>query len=456
MLTLVPRKRNPCLMSIESASDARQNKTEHSPRSQALYTLLSGFVIAYGDMLHAEEPATKTTPTVVRVQETTDAIEDLKRTLQTRTPQLNDPNYFVREDTQLIIRTAIRRALDQRNPLPTDIRPYMTSPHEVDGSVEIFKRLDGLKEFLRTMEDDLPGRIAAPTKSTSLHTLLKHQFHCDISAIDPTLQKKLENYRTGTDGELSATAFQRLCGEIHALPVLEPQGFSLRSMQEGESFLMRESVGVVKKKVGEGFSRDVFLIPDKGTILSVLHRSEEEKEFDAQLIFLDQIPGEDDSIPTRIANTVPLSWTTGEGQSTPHMKTEIPLFQKHTLALIAQVPEVFQLAEHKIIDAGLQTFYMKTPEKQLYETWTTDVQGTMWKDVEWPKTTNEQDMYSYQLVATNQIEARDAAGKKLEVRISGLNFCHRDFSFTVSTKVRPSTLNVRAFTEIQTERIKLP
>lgn len=447
-------------MSIESAPDVRQNLYERTPRLTTLLALVSNFALAYGAIANAQQP--QITSSLPSAKKTVDPFQDVKKTITESIPELNHTLYPVREKAQLRIKQAIRKALDRKNPLPDTLKKSLVVPYQSGGTIETFKRMEDVSAFTDDMEAELPGRIS-PENETSVQRLLEAQFHCRITVDDPVLQKKLQVYDTCTEGEKSGDAFVRMCRDLQAIPVPTPDGFLLRPIQDGEEFRSNDTMGLIKIGGPKINYREAFLLPDKGAILSLIaEKTKTEEELQEEMTALFFAKPEDtvtESVPTKTMDASLLAWSKDEYQQTPKHKTWAPLAQKKFDAITARKPVSFTIptAQPKLMPAGLQTLCIpSTPEKQADGSWMTIVKGTIWECVEWPKTTNEEDMFSYQLVAANKILGTTKDGRTMHGTLSDLHFCKRDMSFSVTTAECPTALQVRAFTSVQQEQITLP
>lgn len=453
-------------MSIESAPDVRHIPHEHTLRLKTLFTLVSVFLIAYGDTLHAETPAqtTRKKPTA-RPYPALDALETV---IKAETPLLNHQLCNTREEALLHIKIAIREALHHQNPLPDYAKTILSVPYKVDDYVEAHKRMQDARTFLDELEEELPGRIAVSDANTAFNSLLEEQFHCRITADDPVLRSRLQEYKTGTDAEQSGKAFERMCHHLQAIPLPVANGFFLRPIQEGEEFRTNERMGMVTIGGPKIQYREAFMLPDKGMILTLTaaqrNETEEEKmdrkEEEYIALFFQKIPEPTESvfIPTKITGAPFHPWNKDNSQSTPSSTTWIPLMEKTCTAMIGKKPASYDIptAQPTVISLGLQTLYVQSSEKQADGTWITHMKGTVWEGVEWPKTTNEEDMFSYQLVAGNQVSALTADDETMDAIVYDLHFCKRELEFFLKTAQHPQTVRIRAYTEISKEEITLP
>lgn len=446
-------------MSLESVSYARQNTQEHAPRLTALYALLSGFAMAYSQYtagtVSAEEPKNTLSAVSLSVSERHSCLDRLKQTIDLHKNQLDDANYTVREQAQAHIEKAIRNALDYRNPLPPEVRQWMHVSRKSKGTLETFKRMQRAAELLTELEYELPSRIASPDAQTSMQTLLERQLHCTLKTTTAKLKQELQEYRTGTDGECSDGAFLRLCTDLDAIPIPCTDGFILQPRKPGEDLKIQDSIASILLHDGTAFHREVFAMPDKGAILTML---EELKDANGDpLIFPENVQHFD---PTPLCRSQGgfLPWTTSEGQQTPQSKNDAPISARTFRTLVATHPVIATLTpDTKRISLGWQSFSMNhTPQKELYGTWNTCLTGTIWEGVEWPDTTNEEDMFSYQLLAADKIVGIDAKGQDMKTEVSRLNICKRDFSLTVRTPSFPASFRIRAFTLMKEHFLTLP
>ncbi len=448
-------------MSIESAPLVRQTRPEYTTRFTTLLALVSGFTMAYGAMLHAEDPS-KTSKSPAS-KHNPEPLADVRKIVDITIPELNHTLYPVREKAQLRIKQAIREALERQNPLPETLKKSFVVPYESGGTIETFKRMANISEFTAELEEELPGRIAAPDADTTLTMLLEDQFHCRMRAEDPVLRAKLEDYKIGAEGEKSGSAFVRMCRDLDAIPIPTTDGFLLRPIQDGEEFRASDTMGLVTIGGPKIQYREAFLLPDKGVILSLIDpekkTEEEEQQEMTRLFFAKPEDLFTEPTPTKTINAPLVSWSKDEGQQTPKEKMWTPLSQKKFNAMTARKPVSYALptAQTKLIPAGLQSFCIPSaPEQQPDGTWVTIVKGMIWECVEWPVTTNEEDMFSYQLVAANRLHGITKDGRRIDATVSDLHFCKRDLSFSVQTMECPSVLHIRAFTDMQKEEITLP
>ncbi|UPA22985.1 hypothetical protein K8942_02105 [Candidatus Peribacteria bacterium] len=446
-------------MSLESASYARQNTQESAPRLTTLYALLSGFAMAYSgftpDPSHAQEPKNTVNTVSQSARGRHTCLDALKQVIDTHKHQLDDAEHAVREQAQAHIEKAIRNALDYRNPLPPEVKQWMSVPRESGGGIEVFKRMQVAAEVLTELEHELPGRIASPDAQTSMKTLLERQLHCNITATTPELGQKLQEYRTGTDGECSDGAFLRLCTDLDAMPIPSADGFILQPRKPGEDLKIQDSIASILLHNGNAFHREVFIMPDKGAILTML---EELKDKNGDpLIFLENLQ-HFDTTPTFRSQGGFLPWTMSEGQQTPPSKNDAPFSTRKFRTLVGIQPAIAILTpDTKRISLGWQSFFMnQTPQKELYGTWNTCLEGTIWEGMEWPDTTDQEDTYGYQLVAASKIVGIDANGQDMKTEVSGLNVCKRDFSLTVRTPSLPASFRIRAFTHMKEHLLTLP
>lgn len=447
-------------MQIESAPDVRQNLYERPPRLITLLALVSHFALAYGDIANAQQP--QITSSHPFAKKTADPFQDVQKTIEESIPELNHTLYPVREKAQLRIKQAIREALERKNPLPETLKKSLVVPYESGGTIETFKRMEDVRAFTDDMEAELPGRIS-PDNETSIQCLLETQFHCRITVDDPLLQRKLEQYEVHAEGEKSGDAFVRMCRDLQAIPVPTPDGFLLRPIQDGEEFRANDTMGLINIGGPKIQYREAFLLPDKGVILSLItEKTKTEEEFlQEEMAALFSKPEDTitELIPTKTLDASLVAWSKDEYQQTPKHKTWTPLSQKKFDAITARKPMTYTLptADTKMIPAGLQTLCIPSaPEKQSDGSWVTVVKGTILECIDWPKTTNEEDMFSYQLVAANKILGTTKDGRTMHGTLSDLHFCKRDMSFSVTTAECPTALQIRAFTSLQQEQITLP
>lgn len=407
------------------------------------------------DPSSAQEPKNTTNAVSQSVRGRHTCLDALKQVIDTHKHQLDDAEYAVREQAQAHIEKAIRNALDYRNPLPPEAKQWMSVPRESRGTIEAFKRMQKAAEVLTELEHELPGRIASPDAQTSMHTLLERQLHCSITATTPELRQKLQDYRTGTDGECCDGAFLRLCTDLGALPIPCTHGFILQPRKPGEDLKIQDSIASILLDDGNAFHREVFVMPDKGSILTML---EELKDANGDPLIFPENFQHFDPTPTCRSQGGFLPWTTSEGQQTPQSKNDAPFSTRKFRTLVATHPAIATLTpDTKGVSLGWQSFFMNhTPQKELYGTWNTRLEGTIWEGVEWPDTTNEEDMFSYQLVAAGKIVGIDANGQEMKTEVSALNVCKRDFSLTVRTPSFPASFRIRAFTHMKEHLLTLP
>jgi len=450
-------------MPLESTTVASET-ARFTPRNY-LFPLTSAFILAYAEIINGVAHAQSAHPTAQQAAEHEEnekavwPLDRLKEVLGNETPKL-DAEFKIREEAELKIRTALRNALYQRNPLPQEIHDLMKVPRISNGTMETFARMRGIKESVITDQLEMPGRIASPDEKTTLTSILERQFDCTITTDDASLKERLAQHRYGMEGDTSGAAFERLCQHSLCIPIRTRKGFFLKPMLPGAELRMNGFMGLVTQGQDEKRRTEVFMLPDKGIILTTEIEAEKNNANEGP----DFNPGP--VIPQAVGVAQPAHitmgafspWTKEDCQHTPTPKTEFDANNPRLTAIIATKPETMEIEaiEEKKITIGEQVLWIKKTTNQPDGTWVTEVDGEIWKNVEWPVTTNIQDMYSYQLVAANQITGLSAKGEALEATVTGLHFDKRIFRLNIQTPQKPDRFRIKAFTDINLRTLALP
>lgn len=452
-------------MSLEStpvAWEARESSSRNS-----ILPLLRACLLAYTSAMGQAEGYT---PPVQPVQKEKTAqhtenmenmkpLDHLKCALQTHSHLLDHEDSDKRESAQTTIKNAIENALKQRNPLPPDVHESMIVPKRTNKMMEKFAQMRHLREFTRTQEQLLPGRIAAPDVRTPLVTILEKQFGCTITVEDPSCDDTLRNYRIGSDGEMGGMALERLCRGMNCIPHITKGGFILQKKKEGDDFRANGLLGIVR----HDRNIEVFLLPDKGVILTTETNFEEgyyTEESEVQEQTTQNLDPYDPGQPWvgDISNAMHTPWSKYMGQCTPVPKISFTMAGQSLQAIVATSPTTVELNIDSKESTKLGPQYLRIVDSTQQEdgSWVTNFRGTVWEEIPWPETTNTEDMYSYQLVACNTINVISKDNTITSATTSLLHFNERLLTFRVETLEKPERFHVKGFTEIQLQKMHLP